>query len=246
MPVSNPYYQDTFSGQPGQTARAEAVNIELTGVQSGFDAVYVDTQRSIKTQDGDVLAALPIAASRINKWLKFDANGQPTLASTPLNVRGAWAPATVYSFGDAFNADPNGSLYYVTTGYTSGATFGATDLSHTTDIANFGGLYFAAYKAVTSGPATITAVDGGSYALDSSTGDIVVNLPVEAVLGNSPINLTHVGGSLTGSQLITINAAAGQYIMGTSNATVNVDVANASVSMFWAGAAYGWRLRTMG
>jgi hypothetical protein len=246
MPVSNPYYQDTFSGQPGQTARAEAVNTELTGVQSGFDEVYVDTQRSIKTMVGDVLIPLPAASSRINKWLKFDVNGQPTLASTPLNVRGAWTPATAYSFGDAFNAAPNGSLYYVVTGYTSGATFGSTDLSHTTDIANFGGLYFAAYSAITSGPATVTAVDGGSYALDSSSGNIVVNLPVEAVLGNSPINITHVGGSLTGSQLVTINAGAGQFIMGTSNGTLNVDVVNASVSMFWAGASYGWRLRTMG
>lgn len=246
MPVSNPYYQDTFSGQPGQTARAESVNTELTGVQAGFDGVFNDTNRSLKTQPNDVLVALPEAALRINKWVKFDADGQPTLASTPLNVRGAWTASTVYSVGDAFNAAPNGSLYYVNSAYTSGATFGSTDLAHTTDIANFGGLYFAAYSAVTTGPATITAVDGGSYAVDSTGGNIVVNLPVETAMGNSPINLTVVGGSLTGAQLVTLNAGAGQFIMGNSNATVNVDVANASVSMFWGGSAYGWRLRTMG
>lgn len=246
MPVSNPYYQDAFSGQPGQTARAEAVNTEFSGVQSGFDGVYSDTNRSIKTQPGDVLTALPVAASRINKWLKFDATGQPTLATTPLNVRGAWQAVTAYAVGDAFNAAPNGSLYYVNSAYTSGASFGATDLAHTTDIANFGGLYFAAYSSVTTGPATITAVDGGSYAVDSTAGNIVINLPVESAMGNSPVNVTIVGGSLTGSQLVTINAGAGQFIMGNSNATVAMDVANASVSMFWAGATYGWRLRTMG
>jgi hypothetical protein len=245
MPT-NPYYQDEFSGQPGQTARAEAVGTELAGIQAGFDGVNTDVQRSIKTQVGDTLAALPAAASRLNKWLKFDGAGQPALANTPLNVRGAWTATTAYAVGDAFNAAPNGSLYYVNTAYTSGASFGATDLAHTTDIANFGGLYFAAYTSVTAGPATIMAADGGSYAVDSTLGNIAINLPTETVMGNSPINLTIVGGSLTGSQLVTLNAAAGQFIMGNSNATVNLDVSNASVSMFWAGAAYGWRLRTMG
>jgi hypothetical protein len=246
MPATNPYYTDNFSGQPGQTARAEAVDTELSGIQAGFDGVNVDVERSIKTQPGDILVALPAAASRLNKWLKFDATGQPTLANTPLNVRGAWTALTSYAVGDAFNAAPNGSLYYVNTAYTSGATFGALDLSKTTDIANFGGLYFANYSSITTGPATITAVDGGSYAVDSTGGNIVINLPTESVLGNSPINVTVVGGSLTSGQLVTINAAPVQYIMGSSNGSINVDVANASVSMFWAGPGYGWRLRTMG
>lgn len=245
MPT-NPYYQDNFTGQPGQTARAEAVGTELSGVQAGFDGVNGDVNRSIKTAVGDVLTPLPNAAGRLNKWLRFDATGQPILANTPLNVRGAWQASTAYAVGDAFNAVPNGSLYYVNTAYTSGASFGSTDLSHTTNISNFGGLYFAAYNNVITGPVTIAAADGGSYAVDSTLGNIVINLPTETVMGNSPINVTIVGGSLTGSQLITINAAAGQFIMGASNASVNMDVANASVSMFWAGAAYGWRLRTMG
>jgi hypothetical protein len=244
--MTNPYYTDNFSGQPGQTARAESVNTELTGIEAGFDGVNADVLRSIKTQPGDTLTALPAAASRLNKWLKFDGTGQPTLANTPLNVRGAWVALTAYAVGDAFNAAPNGSLYYVHTAYTSGASFGALDLSNTQDIANFGGLYFAAYASVTTGPATITAVDGGSYAVDSTAGNIVINLPTETVMGNSPINVTIVGGSLGSGQLVTLNAAAGQFIMGNSNASVAMDVANASVSMFWAGATYGWRLRTMG
>lgn len=246
MPVSNPYYQDNFSGQPGQTARSESVDTELQGVQSGFDGVYADTNRAIKAPTGETLTDLPAAASRVNKWLKFDANGQPLLANTPLNVRGAWTASTLYAVGDAFNAAPNGSLYYVNSSYTSGASFGSTDLAHTTDIANFGSLYFAAYASVTTGPATITALDGGSYAVDSTAGNIIINLPTETTMGNSPINITLVGGSLTGSQLVTLNAASGQFIEGTSNATINFDVQNASVSLFWAGSAYGWRLRTMG
>lgn len=243
---SNPYYQNNFSGQPGQTARAEAVSTETGGIQAGFDGVNADVLRSLKGALGETLNALPPAANRQNKWMRFDANGQPVIVNAPFNYRGQWAPTTLYLVGDAYNAAPNGSLYYVQTQYTSGASFGATDTANATKIVDLTGLFFSAYKTITTGPATITATDGSSYAVDASLGDITINLPVESVLGNSPINVTVVGGALTTGQLVTINAGAGQFIMGNTNNAVNVDVANASVSMFWAGAPYGWRLRTMG
>lgn len=246
MPATNPYYTDAFSGTPGQTARAEAVDTELSGVQAGFDGVYADVLSSLRGQSAETLNELPAALSRQNMWLRFDASGQPVMSASPFNYRGAWVAATLYMAGDAFSAAPNNSLYFVTTQYTSGATFGATDLANTRKIVDLGGLYFAKYASVTTGPATITAVDGGSYAVDSSLGDITINLPTESALGNSPINVTVVGGALTTGQLVTINAAAGQFIMGNTNTAINVDVANASMSLFWAGAPYGWRLRTMG
>lgn len=246
MPSTNPYYTDSFSGQPGQTARAESVDTELSGVQAGFDGVYADVLRAIKGQAGETVNALPIAASRANMWLRFDDSGQPTVSPSPFNYRGAWTASTLYLVGDAYSAAPNGSLYYVVTQYTSGTTFGATDLANTHKIVDLTGLYFASYNSVTTGGNTINAVNGGSYAVDSSLGNIVINLPTETALGGSPINITVVGGALVSGQLITIQSAAGQYIMGNSNNAINVDVANASVSLFWAGAPYGWRLRTMG
>jgi hypothetical protein len=243
---SNPYYQNTFSGQPGQTARAEAVSTETGGIQAGFDGVEADVARSFKGQPGETLNALPAAVSRQNKWMRFDASGQPTIVNAPFNYRGNWAPSTLYLVGDAYNAAPNGSLYYVQTQYTSGSSFGSTDTTNATKIVDLTGLYFSKYSSVTTGPATITAVDGGSYAVDSTLGNITIDLPNETAMGQSPINVTVVGGSLSGSQLVTIHAYSGQYIMGSSTTDVNIDVANSSVSMFWAGATYGWRLRTMG
>lgn len=244
--MSNPYYTEAFGGQPGQTAKAEQVTSEFLGVQAGFDAVYLINQHQITVPSSDpTLNQLPAAGTRANQWLKFDANGQPILAASPLNPRGAWAPTTLYNVGDAYTAAPNGSLYYVKTQYTSGASFGATDTTNTTVLVNLQGLYFVNNVLVT-GPATLNAVDGGSYLIDSSGGNITINLPTESVVGNSPINLTYVGGTLTSGQLQTIVSASGQFIMGNTNNTVNQDVTNYSVSLMWAGAPYGWRLRTMG
>lgn len=242
---SNPYYQEDFQGQAGQTAKAEQVKSEFDGVQAGFDAVLVFQNSAIQGQPGETLTILPAAATRANKWLRFDASGNPILNTAPFTLRGAWAPNTLYHSGDAYTYAPNNSVYFVTTQYTSGSTYGSTDTANTLLLVNLGGLYFVNNVLVT-GPATLNAVDGGSYLLDSTGGAITVNLPTESALGNSPINLTYVGGSLVSSQTQAIVSASGQFIMGNSNNQVNCDVANYSVSMMWAGAPYGWRFRTMG
>lgn len=242
--ATNRFYQDQFAGQDGQTARAEQVNSELQGVQAGFDGVQQDLGAAISAPFTEALNQLPAAASRANLWLRFDVNGQPVVVNAPLNVRGMWAASTSYAVGDAFNASPNGTLYYVRTAYTSGATFGATDLADTSILVNLGGVFFSQYQIVT-GPATVAAVAGGSYACDSTGGNITINLPT-GNLGDSPVNVTNIGGSLTGSQLLTINSTGGQYLMGATQSSMTVDVVNASVSMFYTNSTYGWRLRTMG
>lgn len=246
MPVTNPFYQEQFQGQPGQSAKAEQVKGEFDGVQSGFDAVYAITQRSLQVPGTDpALSVLPVAASRANKWLRFDANGQPLLNTAPFTLRGAWTASTLYHAGDAFTAAPNNSVYFVTTQYTSGSSFGSTDLANTQLLVNLGGLYFVNNQLINS-PGTLNAVDGGSYLLDSSSGNITVQLPTESALGTSPINLTHVGGTLGTGQGIVVQSASGQYIMGNSQNQLTMDVVNFSCSLMWGGATYGWRLRTMG
>jgi hypothetical protein len=241
MPATNPYYQDQFTGQPGQNAKAEQVNSEFQGVQSGFDGVNGDILRAIKGAIGETLNDLPAAVSRAGLWLKFDAEGQPTLATTPLNVRGMWAASTAYNVGDAFNAEPNGTLYYVMTAYTSGATFGATDLANTQKIVDLTGLFFTTPVVVT-GTATVAAQAGKNYGCDSSGGNITINLPT-ATLGDSPVSLTYLAGA---ASTVTVNAAAGQHINGVTQTQLVMDLTGFSTSLQYWGPSYGWRVRTMG
>lgn len=242
--MTNPYYINSFAGVSGQTARSEDVNNQCSGVQSGFDGVNSDVARAIKGQPTETLNALPIAATRALMWMKFDASGQPILVAAPLNPRGAWAASTLYNVGDAYTAAPNGSLYYVKTQYTSGTTFGSTDTTNTLVIVNLNGLFFANYQIVT-GPATVSATAGSSYFLDSSLGNITINLPT-GNLGDSPINVTWIAGSLAAGQAQSIVAAAGQYIEGNTQNTLNIDTSPASITLAYCNSTHGWKLRTMG
>jgi hypothetical protein len=243
--MTNPYYNEAFTGQPGQTARAESVKSELDGVEAGFDGTYVDTQRSIKGPIGEpAMNDLPAFSVRKNQWIRFDANGQPIVVPSPLNNRGPWVAARLYQTGDTFTAAPNGSTYYVNTSYTSGATFGATDLANTYRMIDLTGLLLNNYSVVTGGTAP-QLIAGQAVFADSTVGNITFNLPVNPVLGDSPVTITHVGGTLAAGQAITIQSA-GQKIMGTVENVMSMDVANFSIVLSYAGAAYGWRVRMVG
>jgi hypothetical protein len=241
MPATNPYYQDQFTGQPGQSAKAEQVNSELQGVQSGFDGVNVDIVRALKAPSGETLADMPNAAARAGLWLRFDTNGNPEVVTTPLNVRGNWVANTAYGVGDAYNSTPNGTLYYVNTAYTSGATFGATDLANTSIMVNLTGLFFTTPVVVT-GPATTVCAAGKNYGCNSIGGALTFTLPT-AALGDSPVSFTYLGGA---ASTVTINAAAGQFINGVSQTSLVMDITGFSTSLQYWGASYGWRVRTMG
>lgn len=241
MPATNPYYQDQFTGQPGQSAKAEQVNSELQGVQSGFDGVNIDILRALKCPAGESPIDLPDAATRAGLWLRFDIDGNPEVVTTPLNVRGNWVGNTTYGVGDAYNSTPNGSLYYVKTAYTSGATFGATDLANTSIIVNLTGLFFTT-PVVMVGPASATCAAGKNYGCDTAGGALTFTLPT-AALGDSPVSFTYLAGA---SSTVTINAAAGQFINGTSQTQLIMNITGFSTSLQYWGASYGWRVRTMG
>jgi hypothetical protein len=243
--MSNPYYTEAFAGEPGQLARAEAVTTEFTNVQGGFNAAYAFDLTTVHGQTGETLTALPVAASRANKWMKFDASGNPLIVSSPLNPRGAWAAVTAYNAGDAYTSTPNGSLYYVVTAYTSGATFGSTDTANTIVLVNLASLFFTT-PTVETGPTSPTLNAGNSYGFDSSGGAIAATL-YSASFGDSPVNITTLAGTLTGGQTQTITTAAGQYIgpSGGGVTQINMDV-NGNFSLQYWGPTYGWKVRSLG
>lgn len=240
--VTNDFYTENFQGQAGQTARAEEVTSEFDSVQGGFDAVEVETKRAIKTPAGDVLNDLPAAGTRANQWLRFDANGQPITVKAPFNWASLWQQGVLYYVGDVVQKDVHQSLYYCTTQHISGATFDDAKWSVFVDLS---GVAFFNYRIInTAGSHNLLA--GDSVMVDSSGGAITLALPASPVVGDSPINVTHVGGSLTGSQTIQLVTAAGNYFQGNTETTLTVDTPNASFSLAYGGPAYGWRLRVMG
>lgn len=237
---TNPYYTENFQGVPGQTARAEQVTTEFDGVQAGFDGVAADIATALKAPSGETMTSLPAAITRANMFLKFDSNGNPIVVNGPFNWRGLWQPSTTYFVGDIVQIAAHQNLVICNVQHTSGLTYVGTDWSVFLDLT---GLMWVNYKQLFAG--TYAAVAGDSLLADSTGGNVVINLPVAAV-GDSPINVTYIGGSLAAGHTITINATGGQTIMGNTETQLALDVVNASMSLFYGGAGYGWRLRTMG
>lgn len=241
MAVTNPFYQNTFNGAAGQIARAESVDAQCGGVQAGFDGTWANLQACLQGQSGEVLNALPSAANRANKNLMFDANGQPIVQFSGLNWRGMWQPSTLYNVGDLVQSGVHQSLWYCTTVHTSGASFNPANWTVFIDLT---GVTWFSYRIInTAGTFALTTAD--AVAVDCTAGAVVLNLPTAPVVGDSPVSVTHIGGSLSGSQTITVSSGS-NFIMGNTDNTLSVDVANASMSFFFCGAPYGWRLRTMG
>ncbi|MBH8578794.1 hypothetical protein [Bisbaumannia pacifica] len=128
--MANPYYDNSDPGQrfqPGTTAEAGAVEAKFDAVQTAFDGVQADTDRSLKLPDEGTDQALTEGAlERRNKVVGFDADGTLVL-TTGFTWRGDWATTTAYAVNDVFRDPATKNLYVVRRKHTSAAL--ADDLS---------------------------------------------------------------------------------------------------------------------
>ncbi len=233
----NPYYTQNFTGQAGQTARAEQVASELQAIESAFDQLDALVERSVRAPIGETLTELPDAANRALKYLFFDASGDPNVVTAPFNWRGTWLTATAYVIGDVVKAGTYSSLYICTVTHTSGGSFDDTKFAVMVDLTGLN-VIRNEYKT-----ASFNAVSGGDYMVNSAGGDIEITLPAAPTILDSPINITHVGGTLTGAQLITV-LRNGKPIMSLAE-NLSINQVNASISLMFCDDTRGWRLRVL-
>lgn len=237
--MTNPYYNNNFQGQAGQTARAAHVDSEFEAVGSAFDIAFDSDSRSLRGQVGESLDLLPTALARRGLFLRFNATtGQPELVQSGFTWRGDWANATLYTLGDIVRYGTYGSIYICVESHTSaGGVIDPTDFEVMIDLT---GINIIRNEVKTS---SFTAVVGGDYMVDSSSGNVTITLPSAPTINDAPINITHVGGSLASGQLITV-ARNGKPIMGL-NEDLSVNTANASFSLMFCDNTKGWRLRVL-
>lgn len=97
----------------------------------------------------------------------------------------------------------------------------------------------AGYSIVTSADSPVAAAAGQNYFVDVSTGAVTITLPAAPVLGDAPIGVCHVGGTIA-SNLITI-ARNGKPIMGLAE-DMTVAITNANFRLGFCDNTRGWRL----
>lgn len=240
------YYTEDFQGVAGQTARAAHVQSEFAAIETAFSNVESDTNAAIKAPDGESPSRLVSAASRADKYMKFDSNGDPIVVDGPFDWRGDWATSTSYTKDDVVRAPDayDKSLYIATSDHTSDASDFGNDKATKWDVLiDLAGLNFEKYDNVKSG--NFTAEKGKSYQIDHSGNDVTVTLPSSPTEGDSPINLLLVNGDPSqGTQEVFVDPGSNTIMGGSAGELLKIDQQYASVRLIWT-ASYGWRTRTV-
>lgn len=237
-------YTEDFQGVGGQTARAEHVKSELEAIETAFTDLQVEADAALKAPDGESPSRLDDAATRADKFLRFDANGDPEAVTAAMEWKGDWAASTGYLIGEVVRApkEQDFSIYICVTAHTSSSNF-ANDLANWDILVNLAGLNFEKYDQVKT--ANFTAYKGESYQINHAGGDMTVNLPSSPTEGDSPINLLLVNGDPTqAGQQVFVNPGSNTIMGGAAGENLQIDQQYASVRLIWT-ANYGWRTRTV-
>jgi hypothetical protein len=181
--VPNQYYDNDLEAQrfqPGTTVSADAVDSKLDEIASGFEAVEVDTNRSLKfpAEPGTSQEFTATPLERRRKVLGFDENGTLALLAG-FGWRGDWAATTDYFLNDVLRDPTSKNLYVATLGHTSGATFTTTNLDLAINVADVEAAKQAAEAARDKAgkwASSLTVVESGIrgaafYALDAQASE---------------------------------------------------------------------------
>lgn len=116
---------------------ANALNDELDGQTIMIQQVAETAERGLKapvTDPTDINMTLPSRASRVNKTLAFDTNGNPTVGEDIGNYRGDWTTGTAYVVRDIIKDPVNYNIYRCKTAHTS---TGSAPISSNADVAKW-------------------------------------------------------------------------------------------------------------
>jgi len=168
--VPNQYYDNDLEAQrfqPGTTVSADAVDSKLDEIASGFEAVEVDTNRSLKfpAEPGTSQELTATALERRRKVLGFDENGD-LIVTAGFNYRGSWAATTTYFTNDVLRDPATKNLYVVVNKFTSGAAIDLENLALAINVEDVEAAKTQAQTAATT--ATTKAGEASASALSAS------------------------------------------------------------------------------
>lgn len=166
--MANRFWNFVTSLVPGTLARAEDVNTNLSGIQTGNDAIESELDRSIQITNAPGTTQINLnAAARANLVIAFDASGNVTAQTNIGNYRGNHAGSTLYYVRDvvrdAAGAIGLNNIYIANTQHTSSASI-ATDSANWDLVVNVVDVETAKTAAQTAQTAAETARTGAETA----------------------------------------------------------------------------------
>jgi len=123
---------------------ANTLNTELDSETIFIQQIAETAERGLKapvTDPTSINMTLPFNTTRANKFLSFDADGNPTVNNAVGTYRGNWAASTAYIVYDIIKDTSNNNIYICLTAHTS---TGAQPISSNADVAKWSLLVDAA------------------------------------------------------------------------------------------------------
>jgi hypothetical protein len=148
---------------------ANTLNTELDSEVIFVQQIAETAERSIKapvTDPTSINMTLPVNTTRANKFLSFDADGNPTVNNAVGTYRGNWAASTAYIVYDIIKDTSNNNIYICLTAHTS---TGAQPISSNADVAKWSLLVDAAAASTSAAAAASSASAASTSASNAST-----------------------------------------------------------------------------
>ena len=212
---------------------ANTLNTELDSETIFIQQIAETAERSLKapvTDPTSINMTLPYNTTRANKFLSFDADGNPTVTNAVGTYKGNWATATAYVVYDIIKDTSNNNIYICLTAHTS---TGSQPISSNADVAKWSLMVDAASastsatNAATSASAASTsataAASSASAASTSASNASTSATTASTQASNASTSATNAASSASAASSSATSAS-------TSASTATTQASNASTS----------------
>jgi len=148
---------------------ANTLNTELDSETIFIQQIAETAERGLKapvTDPTSINMTLPFNTTRANKFLSFDADGNPTVNNAVGTYKGNWAASTAYIVYDIIKDTSNNNIYICLTAHTS---TGSQPISSNADVAKWSLLVDAASATTSASAAASSASAASTSASNAST-----------------------------------------------------------------------------
>ena len=200
---------------------ANTLNTELDSETIFIQQIAETAERGLKapvTDPTSINMTLPFNTTRANKFLSFDADGNPTVNNAVGTYRGNWAASTAYIVYDIIKDTSNNNIYICLTAHTS---TGAQPISSNADVAKWSLLVDAA-------SATTSATNAAASASAASTS--ATNAASSASAASTSASNASTSASTATTQASNASTSATNAASSASSASSSASSATSSAS----------------
>jgi len=214
---------------------ANTLNTELDSDVIFVQQVAETAERSLKapvTDPTSINMTLPYNTTRANKFLSFDADGNPTVTNAVGTYKGNWAASTAYIVYDIIKDTSNNNIYICLTAHTS---TGSQPISSNADVAKWSLLVDAASAttSATNAATSATAAAASASAASSSASGAstsATNAGISAAASAASASTSTAQAVISTTQASNASTSASNASTSASNASTSATASAASAS----------------